>query len=73
MKDLKSEKITDKNSNNNTSQRKEQNSKNKSLNSQNLYLKLLGKFSDRNTNNLEEALITSIICKKYVINFLIEG
>lgn len=73
MKGPKSEKNTDKNSNNNILQTKEPNFKNKSANNLNLYPKSPGKSSDRSTKNSEEVSITFNILKKYVIFTLFQG
>lgn len=71
MKELKSERITEKSFNNNILTKKEPNFKNKSKLNQSQCHKLHGKSSDLSINNLEEELITLNIWKKYVPFLLI--
>ena len=67
MKELKSERNTEKSFNNNILTKKELNFKNKFNLNQSQCHKLLGRFSDLSINNLEEELITLNIWKEYVL------
>lgn len=71
MKELKSERNTEKSFNNNILTKREPNFKNKSKPNQSQCHKLHGKSSDLSINNLEEESITLNIWKKYVLFLLI--